>query len=691
MTYNNLIVKFGGTKMNWYESHPRKVHLDMHSPKRIKDIGKGLDIDAYADAIAASGADAAVCFTKCAYGYTYAKNDFLPTHPGMIREDLFGDLRKALLKRGVEMVAYVSACGLSIDIQEIHPEWVGIDKNGDKLFNVEDKEMGLTCPNSDYWKEGFIPFVAQVVKDNQLKAIWMDGYYQLLNRTCYCDKCREDFGKPIPVDKEDKNWRPYYAYVHQKIRDILADITRTLKAIDPECCIGGDWIGSTVWGDQVPEAVDYFSCDVHPNIGSFETAYVSSAWSWRDKPVDLYTQRMYWWQDFNTKPVTAIIQDQAFNIASGGIWMIGDVVTPYAMKVESEKSRLYKEVFEALNPLYEATREGSHKAEIAMLLSVEDTRNNGDRWSVNNDKHKGVYSALSEAGYPAHILYESDLKAHLFKYKYLVVTEAEFLSSQTCKVIKDFVELGGKLLVTGYLPIELDSDKYIDETTVYDRSVFEALTGNKWLEDVHNTMRFFNVDQTPMAKLWGDAYRLPERVDGTFTKASDNGSEILSTIIEPGNSFQIGAKVPGEQTDYVAFSKNQYGKGQVYYSSLPLGSNAWGQGHFSSYHAIQCITDELLQDYEYRLDGPSDVQLFPVIGEKEVYSLVAHQQPAQINRHRQKMKLTSISNCTIVVKGEIKKACDLITGKTLSFTLIDGRTHIQVLPFTIYASVGVER
>lgn len=678
--------------MNWYNAHPRKIHFDMHSPKRIKDIGKGFDPKAYGDQVKNSGADAVVVFAKCAYGYTYFDNDFLPMHPGLIRKDLFGDIRTALLDKDIETIAYFSTSSQTIEMETMHPEWIAKDIEGQFIHHEMDSEIAMVCMNSDYWQKAFIPMIRQIVEKYGISGIWMDGYYQLLNKTCYCERCRKDYGHPIPVEKDDPNWRSYYHYVHKKVNHILQTIKNEVIEVNPKCCIGGDWIGSVMWGDVVSHAIDFFSCDVSGRNGSFNTAYASSAWSWRSLPVDVYSERMYWWQDFNTRPVSSVIRDQAITIASGGIWMIGDVIAPYAMKIDSEKSRFYKMVFDSLERLYKETREGRSTAEIAVLLSVEDTRYYGDHWNVQESKHKGMYSAIVEAGFPVHSLFESDLKEHLKNYNVLAISEAQFLSVDAVKAIKAFVAVGGKLLMVGSIPAVLDPECYVDDNVVLDRSDFESLTGTKWFGRYEKDVSFFDVRGTLMSDLWGEGmFKLPESVSGKAVKSGPNGAKVLCHMTKVGSSFQIGASVPGELSEDVAFSVNSYGKGTVMFAAQPLSSNAWENGHVGSYHAIQSLIKALLVEPEYCLIGPSNAQVFLMRGCKDTYTIVPHQQPAQKAAFRQMMRPSMTTGCKLRIKGRIVRAVDSLTGTELASEFLDGYTTLLVPEFTLFATIGVER
>lgn len=678
--------------MNFYEAHPRKVHFDMHSPKRIQDIGKDFDAQTYAKEVKNSGADAVVVFAKCAYGYTYFDNDYLPKHPGMISNDLFGDIRSALLEQDVETVAYFSTVSQAVEREKTDPDMLAVDVNGDFIHHEMDAEIGVACVNSDYWNKAYIPMLCQMVEKHGISAIWMDGYYQILFKTCYCEKCRKDYGHPIPVEKDDPNWRPYYHYIHKKINTILADIKKAVTAINPECCIGGDWIGSVTWGDEISDALDFFSCDVHPENFSFNTAYATAAWSWRDLPVDIYSERMYWWQDFNTRPVNAVILDQAITLASGGIWMIGDVITPYAMKVDSEKSRFYRTVFDELEPLYNATRKGRSEAEVALLLSVEDTRSHGDDWTLQNAKHKGMYSVLAESGYPIHILFENDLKEQLKNYKMLVISEADYLSSKAVDAIKEFVSEGGRLLVVGTIPAILDAETYIDSSTVLNRKDFEALTGTKCIGDDKENVSFFDVKDTKMAGIWGDEmFRLPEGVSGKAVRCHADSASVLCYLTDVGNSFQIGAPVPGELSADIAFSQNDYGQGSVMFAAQPLASNGWENGHVGSYHAIQCLIESLYEAPRYRLKGHSNTQIFPMIGTKEVYTIISHQQPSQNAVRKQMMNPSMTTGCKLELKGSVSKVINELTKEALIYEIKDGYTLIDVPDFTLFTSIGVER
>lgn len=678
--------------MNYYSSLPRKVHFDMHSPISIEGIGLDFDVKDYAKQVKASGADAAVVFAKCAYGFTYVENDYLPNHPNLIYKDLFGEIKKALDKEGVGTVGYVSAASMPQMVAGEHLDWPGRNVKGEINTNAVDHEMVLACVNSDFWRLAYIPMLKQLVGNNGVSAIWMDGFYQLFNEPCYCEKCQKDYGHPIPVEDSDLNWRPYFNYIYKKMLELFNDIKEAVTSENPECCIGGDWIGSVMWASEVPSAIDFFSCDVHMSNSSFETAYASSAWSFRDRPVDVYSERMYWWQDFNTRSVEAVILDQATNVASGGIFMLGDIITPYHMTIHPEKVRFYKDVFDYVNPLYEITNGGESVADIALLVSVEDTRCAGKSWTSNPDKHKGMFSAIIEAGFSVHSLFESDLKQRLEQYKVLVISEANYISREAFEAISSFVENGGKLIAVGGLPIVLNADELVSDDYHGDRTLFESLAGVSYIEDYDFNLSFFNVDQTPMAKLWGDKIsQLPECVEGSVSCYHPNGAKVLAPLIAPGQVFQIGARVPGDELDAIAFSHHKVLDGDVYFGAQALATNVWKNGHVSSYHSIQSLIKEAAKDVDVYIEGPSMVQVIPMINGDEIYTLIAHQLPAQNSYKKIMMNLASIADVKVMVKGEIKEVINLETNEALEFTYESNYTTIMAPNFKVFTSIGVKR
>ena len=328
---------------NWYKQIMRKIHFDMHTPESVENVGKDFAPQFFADAIKETGAQAVCFFARCAYGWSYYPTKVGLPHPHLTR-DVFGDGVKAMKKSGIRVISYVAIDNIPKPLAEKHPEWCS--RNADGSVRAGHGTGTMACPNV-FINEMLIPQFIEITRLYPIDGFFLDGVYQYFGNVCYCETCRESYGKDIPQKPNDPNWR---AFRHWQVRSIwnnLGKAAEEAKKVNPNCLMGVNWLSSIRWSVPPPESMGYLTGDPPLHNGTFETAFNLSAWAWRDIPSDLMNERMlHHWQDFTCRTPETIETEYATALAGGGKLFIGDLLRPVDVKPDPEVMRLHRKCFD---------------------------------------------------------------------------------------------------------------------------------------------------------------------------------------------------------------------------------------------------------------------------------------------------------------------------------------------------------
>ena len=390
--------------------------------------------------------------------------------------------------------------------------------------------------------------------------------------------------------------------------------------------MGVNWLGAVRWSVPPPEALGYLTGDPSMQNCNFDTALNLAAWAWRDRPADLMTQRMlHNWQDFTCRTPESIQTEFATGLAGGGRLFIGDLLPPVDLAPDPEVGRLLRCCFDFAAQREPLALGARRRSDVAILSSPETIRGRGAAWAIDDAPLRGAYLALVDAGVTADILYDADLPEHLRGYGTLVVPEQRFVSRAAGAAIERFVDAGGALVVTGPLPRCVDPE---EPDQAADSRVFERLTGLSNEGEHPFDLGYLELRGTPAEDLWraGDGFRPAIPVAGSSAKVRAAGAEVLARFTAPGQTYQIGARPPGETLDAPALTTHRYGRGAVAFCALPLATDVWARGNPGAKYVLEGMTRRVAPAFNVERIGPAGVQVFWSEREQQtVVHLVAYQ------------------------------------------------------------------
>ena len=592
---------------NWYARTPCKIHFDMHTPESVHDVGRDFTPQTFAKAISETGADAVCFFARCAYGWSYYPTNVGLPHPHLAR-DLFGDGVAALKAEGIRVIAYCAIDNAPAVLAADHPHWVKRSADGEPLPGHG--SAASCCGLGPFPHELLIPQFCEIAERYPVDGFFLDGVYQYFNKVCHCEHCRTNFGQDIPQTDHAPNWRAYWHWQVQRVWEALGLAAEKVAEIRPGCLMGVNWMSAIRWSVPPPDSMGYLTGDPPMQNCTFDTALNLAAWSWRDKPADVMTQRMlHSWQDFTCRTPETLETEFATGLAAGGMLFVGDLLPPTIVQPDAEVAKLLHHCFSFAKLRQDLTIDARRRSDIAILSSPEAIRSQGSRWAVDDTALRGAYHAITASGLTADILYDEDLECHLSRYQTLVIPEQQFVSRSAGRAVEQFVRRGGALVLTGALPKCVDPE---EPDASADPSVFETLAGAT-SDGLHPfDLSYLQLRGTPGEGLWreDDSFLPAIPVHGAPAQVIAGEAEILAHVVAPGQTYQIGARPPGEATESPALTLHHIGQGEVFFCALPLAGEVWRRGNPGARYVLAQMARRVTPTPSVERIGPSSVQIY---------------------------------------------------------------------------------
>ncbi|HEY3454159.1 MAG TPA: alpha-amylase family protein [Bryobacteraceae bacterium] len=504
---------------NWLSDVYRELHLDAHFGQ-LQTIYEGFDAESAAGILKKAGFQMVSCFAVCGAGYSYYPTKIGVRHPALKR-DFTGEMSRALKKRGIRVLAYLS-------VTRDH------------------------CLNSPWVDETHIPQLKEIHSLYDVDGFFLDGMIgKFLRGPCYCEYCRRAFGAEIPKSDSDPNVFAHHRFLTQKMNRYAERVTGALRNLA--------FVFNHVWVSRnpvnPPPAVNQLVWEPAPPYPgvlsldfSLEARYLSTVrgvvnWS-------CMSTRGNGWGDYAVRDPAEYRHEAAVLLACGGRPYFGDDSYPSG-NPDPAVYRVFGEVNQrtaAMEPFVKGRRPVK---DIAVLLSADSI------WSKlplvpprewmgkpSSPAVAGAHKALVEEHAQFSILNSETLAATLQDYKALVLAEQIILNPKECEAIRRFVSNGGALVVTGGTGVRDADNKPLSNFALAD------VLGIRYVESVNARRTFL-----------GDT-----EVRGGYEHAATTSARTLIELIPAvGPKNAHGGKPAGP-----GVTINQFGKGRAIYASAHL-------------------------------------------------------------------------------------------------------------------------
>lgn len=374
--------------------------------------------------------------------------------------DPFGTLVDGARRLGMHVMARVDPHAIHQEAADAHPEWIAVDRDGNKRRHWAFPEVWVTCAYSDY-NFRFMPQVLEEITANyDIDAIFANRWQG--HGVCYCESCKANFhaatGYDLPreANPEDPVWMAWAAWRRTILTRLVVEWDAVMKRIKPHTSFIPN-MGSVSLMEfdlDVIERYCPFLCVDDQGRHGTEPIWMAGRngkrmrATFRDRPAILITsigpEEVYRWKD----SVTTGPEMQAWidNGTTQGLlpWFTkfnGVVPDTRWVQPVADSFGLHAELESVLSTM-------SPAAEIAILDPATTLRHHGqDTRATAEADDLGIYHALVEARIPFEMLSDQAMTPEaLDRFKVLILANSTCLSDQQIAALEAYVARGGSLV-----------------------------------------------------------------------------------------------------------------------------------------------------------------------------------------------------------------------------------------------------
>ena len=422
----------------------------------LPEIEGSMDRDAYVKSIVDASANAVLFNTGGIVANYQTKLPYQWKNPNIGKEDLVADLIKKFHEKGIKYIARFDFSKLDSSIAAKKPEWLFVSPNGEhQVFNG----LVSACINGGYYQEYAFEILKEAMANYSIDGVFfnMMGYtgadYSGKNYgICQCENCQKRFlaysGMKLPLNNNDPNINIYRKFQKETSEELYNRITSFIRQQNPNLiiynynAIGTSWI-ATESGASMSPAVDniYHATDnVKRSLGSYK----------------------------NQTPLNLIMGFQAIgyrNIGSSPnllrTWWLENMLhgAPVSLVVVGTLVHYEDRSFiPVANELF-----AFHKANEKLFTNVQAV-NKVAVIAGSGGEYQGMMKLLSEE----HIMYDVILASEIGSektprkiqdYDVLILDDITNMSDNLVTLLDNYVQNGGRLLVTGGTSTNDDNGK----------------------------------------------------------------------------------------------------------------------------------------------------------------------------------------------------------------------------------------
>lgn len=416
--------------------------------------------------------------------------------------DLIRRVTEGAHRRGMKVVLYLTSleqiaeegATAGRNPASAHPDWVQVSLEGDPLAFSDissEQEHWLEEGEIDVWmapRSGYRDFYLSRVREvmtSGVDGLWIDvtylpesiGGHEGLwpsHDPFSAEAFQAAYGLELPPaeDWDDEAWRKWIVWRHEDLRHFLLAVKDEMKAVNPKAVFfeenwSADGSGATTYGNDPTIYAPLSDVATGHEIGTigdrmdrgetgmeqasleqwqaFATMVKFARGADRGKPSWILT---YGYQPDDAIRLAGVIASQGANYyETRGPGMADSVGQDYRRQIFGWMAAHEAEIFD-LESL----------AQVALLYSGRNRdlvdQGGGEPYKVEDDgflkEYRAVASTLFSAHVPFDIVVDTGLTLdHLRPYRWLVLAGVECLSDSQAALVRDFVDNGGRIVLTG--------------------------------------------------------------------------------------------------------------------------------------------------------------------------------------------------------------------------------------------------
>jgi hypothetical protein len=374
--------------------------------------------------------------------------------------DPFGTLVNAARKLGMHVMARVDPHAIHQDAADAHPEWIAVDRDGNKRRHWAFPEVWVTCAYSSYNFDFMPKVLEEITRDYDIDAIFANRWQG--HGVCYCDACRASFeassGHDLPreADPEDPVWMAWATWRRTTLTRLVVEWDAAMKKVKPHTSFIPNMGSASLMEfdlDVIEKYCPFLCVDDQGRRGT-EPVWMAGRNGKRmratfpDRPAVLITsigpEEVHRWKDsVTTGPEMQAWIDSGttqgllpwftkFNGVVPDTRWVQPVVDSFLLHADLEP------VLSTMSPV----------AEVAILDPATTLRHHGHETRDLAEAHDlGFYHALVEARIPFEMLSDQAMApAGLDRFKVVILCNSTCLSDAQIETLEDYVARGGSLV-----------------------------------------------------------------------------------------------------------------------------------------------------------------------------------------------------------------------------------------------------
>lgn len=580
---------------NWHMDAFFGLHYDLHAGEKDTELGAALTHEHLRAELLKVKPDWVQCDCKGHAGWTSWPSEVGSTSPGVVNDALriHRDVTREL---GLPLVMHYSGVWDSRAI-ELHPDWARIGPPGDPA-GKEGFVIGGTCNLSPYTDELMIPQFLELIDKYDIDGLWVDGENWAV-RACYCERCTSAFTaetgfSEIPATPDAPHWAEWAAFHRRMFEEHVRKYTDAVHEKKPSCLVCSNWMYTVGQPSPIVVPVDYLSGDFSwswgLNSALLEGRFMESrglSWNLMAWGFSTTEEGMAGW---TFKPAAHLCQEAAAVISLGGAFQIYDNpqrnghLTNWHQDTMAEVARFCR----ARQPW---CQHSESVPQVAVLHSISHYYCEGNEVLMAPGQSaqapvNGALHALLENGCAVDVLSEEGLLESINKFALVVIPEQTHLPESLKMAVRQYVEDGGKLIISG-------------TNVAADWGDLAGVAADGELEDGYFYLQVGREATTIKGP------RQPVKLQGA--------QEALPVMIQQQPGFNDSSQP--------AITLNNVGTGQV----LAIHSNIFAHSSRTHYPRTRALLgtliDRLQPNFLVELDAPARLQLVLRRREKQ---LIAH-------------------------------------------------------------------
>lgn len=366
-----------------------------------------------------------------------------------LKNDLVGEVIRRCHENGIRYFARMDFSKANRVFYAEHPDWfyrtaanTVVDYNG-QLH---------TCVNGPYQKEHALAIVEEVLDRYPIDGIFFNmfgyqtwDYSRNYHGICHCENCkrlfREKYGHDLPKseDPSDPVYRLHQEFRREATQERLDAIVSLIRRKRPEVAIAGvDWIrleSNTSVDRPLPHWV-YEACDLAKSIIDSwpKRAVANAAVHFLDIP----------YRHVSVPPYLTALR-MAQNLASAA-WIDFYCISTLDRQEDRLSFDLIKEIYHFHRDHADEYYDGLQSAAKAAILTTGTT------------EYRGIFRVLVESHIPFDVLQPDSITYGpadlLDRYDLVVAADPHRIRPEHLEALDEYVKKGGRLLVTGRLPVD---------------------------------------------------------------------------------------------------------------------------------------------------------------------------------------------------------------------------------------------